>query len=568
MAFLRMVEKSLETAAHGIATGATALADEMTGGQHPELRQARQEQEQRMRAAARGVEENAKVVGKDLKPVVETTGVSLSVLVKMLSNKQQAERLGELLTKHDFKALVKALVHKGGPKLEPDFLPNWMLKAEGYFPKFAQVLSVRADLIQNAQVLEQLGRCLEDMAPRGEAAVKVFVAEQSDIPRCQELSEGVGKALNAGSVAQVNEVEVPGGGEAAVMKVAWGDTKKRMEVDFKLFKHARDILKAVDSKDFKAQAVEAMFAAVGRSKVAVLAEFDLTREAGAMKSIGELCKPGGEWEAVYRIWVEAANQMLDTVPPHLAMMGRGMLPWLSQCQVAVPQPLEEYCGESVMCMSRAGGLSMHQIIRGEEGEGGGTKNEAGGVLLTLAIPFIGWLLLMKSTSHLAHVDPHPGNFRWDANEKTLWVLDWGSHTNLSEERRRALCQLVIILADPCSGEDVDSQIAECGRTFGLKSANDADLARLVRGLFNATSNHSAQEALSAAALDGILESVDENVVTVVRCLAILGGLMKKMQVKLQPLLYGELPEGAGARQAEMPLSLAAIWRPFASMGLQ
>lgn len=56
----------------------------------------------------------------------------------------------------------------------------------------------------------------------------------------------------------------------------------------------------------------------------------------------------------------------------------------------------------------------------------------------------GWLLLSKSSSHVAHVDPHLGNFRWDG--ATLWVLDWGSTLQLSEEKRGTLQLLVQCLA--------------------------------------------------------------------------------------------------------------------------
>jgi len=54
--------KSLETAAHGIGTGATVLADEVTGKKLPCVRGARQDQERRLQKAARGVAENACVV--------------------------------------------------------------------------------------------------------------------------------------------------------------------------------------------------------------------------------------------------------------------------------------------------------------------------------------------------------------------------------------------------------------------------------------------------------------------------------------------------------------------------
>merc|ERR1719221_584733 len=117
-------------------------------------------------------------------------------------------------------------------------------------------------------------------------------------------------------------------------------------------------------------------------------------------------------------------------------------------------------------MSLASGCSMHQLLAGGQGEAG--QREAAQVLIGFAVPFIGWLLLCKSTSHIAHVDPHPGNFRWDAHSRTLWVLDWGSNITIGAERRHALCLLISVIAN--DGDDGD--IADIARTFGVQSNDD------------------------------------------------------------------------------------------------
>ncbi|KAK3232880.1 hypothetical protein CYMTET_56785 [Cymbomonas tetramitiformis] len=441
MAFLRMVAKSFETAGHGIATGATALADEVTGKQHPELRKARADQEERMRMAARETEVNARVVGDHLKPVVDTTGASLSVLLQLIKHKDQGERLGELITKHDFRALVEALTGSGGAakNLKPDFFPTWMRTAGGYFPKFAQVLSVRADLIRDERVLQQLARCLEDMPPRDEEAVRNHLAALPGLPQQAAVCAGLGAALNAGTIAQVNLVRLPveGGvesGELAVVKVCWEETRRKMLTDFRLFSHAKSILKALHREsDPNVQIVEAMFAAVGKAEPHVIAEFDLLREASALKAAGRLCAPNGEWSIACNQWMDDAEAKADLLPPHLLGVTRGVFPILRQCEIRVPQPFDAYCARSALFMERAGGESVKRLLEGQAQSPAHTQ--AAGILITLAMPFVGWLLLVKSSSDPAHVDPHLGNFRWDAEEKVLWVLDWGSHVTLPTARR-------------------------------------------------------------------------------------------------------------------------------------
>jgi len=133
-------------------------------------------------------------------------------------------------------------------------------------------------------------------------------------------------------------------------------------------------------------------------------------------------------------------------------------------------------------------------------------------------------------------------------------LDWGSNVRLSDERRRALCLLIILIS---SGDrDGDEAIADAARAFGVRSDNSPQLACLLRGMLNATQHHAAQDALTDAAVDNILSDVDDSVVPIVRCLATLGGLLKEMQRAIR-----------NEHQQNMRLSLAAMWQPFAEMGL-
>jgi len=472
-------------------------------------------------------------------------GSTIGVMANIVTNPKQLKRFVELMETSDFPAFARAL--QPGADLQPDFFPKWILRAGGYFPKFAQVLSVRADLIHSREVLEQLGRCIEDVPAKPRGAVKQHLMR---LGWNSNICNGVGGNLNAGSVAQINELTMPDG-TIAVVKVAWPDTREKMETDFRLFVHARQIVAALRLDDDAARVIPSLFKAVAKSEASVLQEFDMEAEARALAMAKSLCTRRGEWYHAYQIWLEQAEATLVRAPLRISQLALQFVGQMrtSGGRVQVPEALPGSVSQSAFAMSLAGGQSLHTLISGCEAE----QQTAISVIIGLVVPFIGWLLLCKSTSHLAHVDPHLGNFRWEANSQTLWALDWGSNVKLPAEKRCALCALISGIA---LGVD-DEIVADAARSLGVRSHSSSELARLMRGLLNATAHTAAQDALSDAAMDGVLDSVSDDMAPVVRCLATLGGIMKEVQRLLNE-------EGHG----NVELSVASLWLPFAAMGLR
>jgi len=360
--------------------------------------------------------------------------------------------------------------------------------------------------------------------------------------------QGLGPYLSAGTVAQVNSVMLPGG-IRAVVKVAWPQTRAKMVTDFKLFRHAKKILGALNlTNDENAYIVAAMFDAVDKNEAAVLAEFQMPREANALRAAGTLC--GNDWNNAYRMWQQAIIQE-GLVPPHLAPLVAVALGQSAAWSIRVPEPLVQYnTHSSILVMSHAQGESMQKLLDGSTGSAG--VQEAAVVLIGYAVPFIGWLLLTRSSSHLAHVDPHPGNFRWDSQQQQLWVLDWGSHVILSNEQRLAFCQLIALVAD----DREEFLIADAARMFGANGSDDGELANVMKGILNASASHDAQNTINNAAVDGVLKEVHQDIVPVVRCLAILGGMLRTMQQKIQD-----------QSTTAVELNLARLWKPFAAHGM-
>ncbi|CAJ1342599.1 unnamed protein product [Effrenium voratum] len=473
---------------------------------------------------------DASRVLEDVSRVVDTSVASVGALGRITFDPRQAARLADLIAKHDFPGLIGALTSRR--PLAPDFFPAWIRRAGGYFPKFAQVLSVRADLIEDPQVLEGLSRCLEDMPSRPAAEVQAVLRQEG----LDQLCDSLGPALNAGTVAQVHSLSLHG--LELVLKVTFPEARRRFDTDFRLFGHARQILGALKLNDEKANIVAAMFDAVGKSEQSVLAEFDLREEANAMQIADGLLPM---WPAVYAQWKQCLSAGLSHGLPHVAAAAlQGAEAASAAWCVAVPAPVESLVTPGAMVMTRAGGESLQQLMA--------TKpKDAAMVFLGLVVPFMGWLLLTQSSSHLAHVDPHLGNFRWE--DGTLWVLDWGaSLRRFSPQKRRALQLLVRHLATG----GPDACVAQAAEAFGVAGDSPAQVAQVIRGLFNASSNHAAQDSLQEAASQDLLRHIDQEVVPVVRCLAILGGILKMMQQQIRE-----------EHHHDIPLSLAFLWAPFA-----
>eukprot|EP00931_Biecheleriopsis_adriatica_P118051 TRINITY_DN93520_c0_g1_i1.p1 TRINITY_DN93520_c0_g1~~TRINITY_DN93520_c0_g1_i1.p1 ORF type:complete len:497 (-),score=75.47 TRINITY_DN93520_c0_g1_i1:77-1567(-) len=490
--------------------------------------------------------------GSPVEEIVRIAGASLAsvgVFSQVITDPDQSIRLGELISKHDFPGLLRALTSSGGVRFDPEFFPGWIRSAGGYFPKFAQVLSVRADLIDDPRVLQGFSRCLEDMPSCPDHLVRSHLQEQG----WPEAScAGVGRSLNAGTVAQVNEVVLQG--MPAVVKVTWPSTRKKFVIDFRLFSHARQILSALQLRDEKARIVAAMFDAVAKSEPSVMEEFDLLREAHAMQMAAELC--GQPWNESYRAWqrvmlpifLNGNQDGAPGLPPQISDLAAAALQRSQTWHTRVPEPDASHSNQWAMVMTRADGQSLHELMNAGRSE----QLEGAKVLIGYVVPLIGWLLLCKSSSHLAHVDPHLGNFRWHVQDQTLWVLDWGSHVKLTEEKRRSFCMLVSIIAR--DGED--ALIADMAKSLGVSGESDEHLAKVMRGILNATSRRAAQDTLEHAAHDSLLKDISSDVVPVVRCLAILGGTLKVIQQKFRD-----------EYQQDVPLSLASLWAPFAAAGL-
>lgn len=127
--------------------------------------------------------------------------------------------------------------------------------------------------IQDPEVLAGFARCLEDMPSRPLIEVKHMLEGLG----WSEAVLGIEDAINAGTIAQVHALSLHE--LRLAIKVTFPDNLQRFQTDFRLFEHAKAILKALKLNDEKANIVSSMFDAVGKNEKSVLREFDLMHEA-------------------------------------------------------------------------------------------------------------------------------------------------------------------------------------------------------------------------------------------------------------------------------------------------
>ena len=165
----------------------------------------------------------------------------------------------------------------------------------------------------------------------------------------------------------------------------------------------------------------------------------------------ELC--GDEWNAAHAAWQLAMPQVLASNSPHLALMAAAAAHQSAAWSARVPLPLAGLCTSWALGMYHAGGESLHALLSGSCGDA--SRQQAGQVLIAYAVPLVGWMLLSQSSAHLAHVDPHPGNFRWDAEgqARTPRTRGWVGGVGGSRRAFRAhhpFAVRVALDAWPCS----------------------------------------------------------------------------------------------------------------------
>jgi len=237
---------------------------------------------------------------------------------------------------------------------------------------------------------------------------------------------------------------------------------------------------------------------------------------------------------------------------------------------------------------------------------------------------------MLLTLGCCHADPHPGNFKVSgipgleesmplpapppaqagllrrltgrapppaAAEVplplTLWVLDWGSCVDLEDDMRKSLCRLVIGLSairraqrsrEAGAGEaateaaeaEATMEVAAAVRALGVRVGEgrpdqDAFQAALGMALFDpaVASSHPLLRGAASEEL-GRNFPVDSALGRVLRVVAIMVGVCREMEARINDKASERAPQSMGDRGSDRPfveLFLVELWRPFAEEGL-
>lgn len=369
----------------------------------------------------------------------------------------------------------------------------------GIFPKLAQVLSLRPDLIRSEPVLRKLRQVQENCKVRPLMEFRALVVKE--LPQLlNEYDMRVDDKwpAHAGSVAQVQYLfkknAGPNDSPCGVVKGAWPDGRDLMEVDFRLMKTQlqwMDRLQNANLSTDQVRRLREVWAIVVGSEAEVLKEFDLRNELECQETgaflleglLGEDCKWLQEWQnaALTTALKPLEKTGLAPVAKQASSMWSGSRPGmfqsmrqkvfgmpeperrmktvketLAKLQIKVPNVWREHSSAHVMCMDLAPGKSLKRYLDEALDESAAVAEREDAQMwftvlwICVIVPLWGKMLLEVGN---CHADPHPGNFRFfdgkgaaRGTPPSFWILDWGSIIEVPEATRRSLCSLIMNLA--------------------------------------------------------------------------------------------------------------------------
>ncbi|CEL97662.1 unnamed protein product [Vitrella brassicaformis CCMP3155] len=326
---------------------------------------------------------------------------------------------------------------KTASKVRAALLADLFTRLGGLWPKVAQGLSQRPDVIESPDLLAELSRAQERCRARDVRQVRRIVSREAPLLDAHYDIEA--PELAAGSIAQVHRAtrrpDAPSSlPPTLAVKISFPHTRAQMHSDFDLLAHLADKGVLPELKD--------AWPCVKELKRSLLAEFDLEREA-ALTSIA-------------RPLVEAASRRQRHQLEGIKGMARASAAGISTADLAfdesvdvsfsVPEVFSHLSSPSVMAMEFVNGTSLESFL-----EANNLSLSAQKRLLQGASAVWGSLMLEDG---LFQGDPHPGNMRVQGgpgHSLVVHLLDWGATEILPTSVRHQLCRLYGALAKFSAG---------------------------------------------------------------------------------------------------------------------
>ncbi|CAK0876256.1 unnamed protein product, partial [Prorocentrum cordatum] len=291
------------------------------------------------------------------------------------------------------------------------------MELRGVWPKAAQILSTRSDVLRWPQVRSALQCSYDHCAPFEEAdVIEVLNNEWPGWSREYFL----GGVLGTGSVGQVHELVGRYSGENFVLKVVFQKFYARMAEDFQLLR----ALGENDGDDDIARLLREMWLCLEESVAEITNEFDLVHEAEATRAGREVVAKAQAESAAVLARIEGA---------------RGIrLPRFDVVEV-----VDMWLGRSTMVQKKAVGVPLRNFLA--DIQPAEMRVQAKTAYYEAIFEIWGRMIFEEN---FFHADPHPGQFLHDASAGPggkLWLLDWGLVQQLPKPVHRQLCEIYSLL---------------------------------------------------------------------------------------------------------------------------
>lgn len=308
-----------------------------------------------------------------------------------------------------------------------------ILQWGGVFPKLAQRLRQNKNVVKSKVMRDRLSSVMEGCKSRTREEVCQHLLQYYQPPLKKEDVNFV-KTLGTGSVAQVVLFTIHG--QDKVMKMTWLEDKARFERDFDLFSwwlSAGDTLRMV--LDHRVEDFLLFIRIALSKKHEILNEFDLTREANATTEGASLLEES--WKELQLAVTKVGSQ--------------------GDCGVLRKQirvPAVKLHSPMLLEQEHARGDSLQHLLKSQNR----ACYAAHQIYCEVFVPLTGYMLMHKG---MTHGDAHFGNLRYDHDNGTFWVIDWGAVVRLDAHRRQGLRRLVteLHLCEAFGFPDVEAEQA-------------------------------------------------------------------------------------------------------------
>eukprot|EP00930_Biecheleria_cincta_P002506 TRINITY_DN103518_c0_g1_i1.p1 TRINITY_DN103518_c0_g1~~TRINITY_DN103518_c0_g1_i1.p1 ORF type:complete len:639 (+),score=65.65 TRINITY_DN103518_c0_g1_i1:82-1998(+) len=367
-------------------------------------------------------------------------------------------------------------------------LTSLFLDLRGVWPKVAQIIAMRPDVIRWEPVRLALARSHDDCAPKPTEKVRAILAVEA--PQWESHTI-LGKRLGTGSIGQIHallprrgfKIRLPDGtnvGEA-VVKIAFHSEHWKMKQDFQVM----EALGKNTGRDEVSALFRSIWLFISDSMKQIENEFNMSRETNLTK--------------VGRQLVESANAEVQTCIASAFGLKSSDIPSL-----AVPRVIANP-STAVLILEKVSGVPLLAYL--ESLPEGDVREAAQVATFGSIFMWVGWMIF---SAGFTHGDPHPGQFLFDTDKQRLWLLDWGLCQELSAEQSRDLHELFYLLHFQYDATALNPRLLQVGPAILEFVAGRLAMERVIRWAVSDMDAHHRHRIANVMRRMGFVSKLDSD----------------------------------------------------------